>query len=125
MHSIPTEPVLKQLAEAIAGVEAFDERVARLQQLGLAETEAERWADLMPLAFARAAYRFQYGGPYPQDKQRDIQGRPPFSDDEVYQQAMIWACDCGAMDAIDPEVFNRIVRLSPECDFIRSSAGYR
>lgn len=116
--------LLLPLAQALHCAAGFDAQVAALQQLGLEEAEAERWAELMPLAFARAAYRFQFSGPYPQDKQRDLQGWPPYSEDAIYQQAMRWACDCGAMDRLAPDVFNQIVRLSPECDYIRSRAGF-
>ncbi|WP_430460223.1 hypothetical protein ACQUQU_13490 [Thalassolituus sp. LLYu03] len=110
---------LQRIAAALAAHSDFDAQVSALKAVGIDEAEAEHWADLMPVAFARAAYRFQYQGPYPLDKQRDLQGRPPFSDDPLFQQALLWACDCGAMDSISSAEFNGIVRLSPEFEVIR------
>lgn len=114
---------LSVLASAIAGAEQFDQQVVRLMQSGISEAEAEHWADIMPIAFARAAYRFQFSGPYPVDKQRDLQGKPPLADDPLYQQALRWASDCGAMDYVAPDVFNSLVRMSPEFEVIREKAG--
>ncbi|ASP38479.1 hypothetical protein CHH28_07240 [Bacterioplanes sanyensis] len=89
---------------------------ARIQLLGLSKVEAQQWALLMPLAFARAAYRFQL---------------PPLSDEvewheggdcqhlqlsqlAPYSLALSWAMDCGAMDAISSPQYNAIVRRSVE-----------
>ena len=113
---------LNTIASILASTPDFDAQVSALTAAGIAEAEAEHWADLMPVAFARAAYRFQYQGPYPLDKQRDLQGRPPLNEDAIYQQASAWACDCGAMDYLDPQVFNRVVKSSPEYDFIREKS---
>jgi hypothetical protein len=115
--------LLLTVANALTSAQTFEQQAAALVATGMAQGEAEHWVDVTPLAFARAAYRFHYQGPYPVDKQRDIQGLPPLDDDTVYQQAMRWACDCGAMDSINADVFNCIVRLSPELEVIRG--GYQ
>lgn len=114
---------LNTIAVILASMPDFDARARALTAAGIGAAEAEHWADLMPVALARAAYRFQYQGPYPLDKQRDLQGRPPLNEDVFYQQTLLWASDCGAMDYLDPQVFNRVVKSSPEYDFIREKSA--
>ena len=122
MTDLP-HPTLIELAAILAEAKDRDHCLQLLEKTGLNSQSAECWADYMPLAFARAAYRFQFSGPYPLDQARDERGLLPLLEDEVYQQAWFWACDCGAMDSITSAQFNTIVRLSPELEFIRAQAG--
>ena len=94
---------------------------ARLQLLGLSEVEAQQWALLMPLAFARAAYRFQLpeladdvllcAGEHCRSAQ--LQQLAP------YALAQQWALSCADMDSISTPEHNAIVRRSVEFDAIQ------
>ena len=100
----------------------------QLVALGMSEVEARQWLVLMPLAFARAAYRFQL--PELKDEENQyvqchISGQV---DDKVlkldqlapYMLAHSWACDCGLMDQISSKEYNAIVRRSLEFEAIQA-----
>ena len=102
----------------------------RLVDLGMEPTEAKQWSIFMPLAFARAAYRFQL--PELNDEQNQyVQCKMESeSSDEShtmklnqfapYMLAYSWASDCGQMDSITSPEYNAIVRRSIEFKAIQS-----
>jgi len=125
---------LQTLAQCFLQAEGeSDEQLQqRLMTLGLVEAEARQWALLMPLAFARAAYRFQL--PQLADEQNQYvqcllsgektQGVEPhvMKLDQLapYILAHAWACDCGQMDTITSPEYNAIVRRSVDFEAIQS-----
>ena len=98
----------------------------RLVELGMEATEAKQWSLLMPIAFARAAYRFQL--PELNDSQNQYvechmrEGEPHvmmLNQLAPYELAKAWASDCGQMDTISSPEYNSIVRRSVEFEAIQ------
>lgn len=110
--------------------ETDEQLQARLVALGMEPAEGQQWAIFMPLAFARAAYRFQL--PELNDEQNQYvqchMASDPSDEPHVmklnqfapYMLAHAWACDCGQMDAITSPEYNAIVRRSVEFEAIQS-----
>ncbi len=125
---------LQPLAQCFLQAEGeSDEQLQqRLVQLGMADVEARQWVLLMPLAFARAAYRFQL--PHLADEQNQYVQCLLSAEQEAgvephvmkldqlapYILAHAWACDCGQMDTITSPEYNAIVRRSVEFEAIQS-----
>ena len=100
---------------------ATPELQSRFAALQIAAEDAGVWCSLMPVAFARAAYRFHFQGEYPLDQTRQQQGLAALENNTVYTSALAYACDCAAMDYLDTDIFNAIVRMSPEFTALRTA----
>jgi len=113
---------LRNIAHLVAQQNTLNnaELMAAFQALNIDNGEAENWCRLMPVAFARAAYRFSFTGEFPLDIEQQKDKQPLFSDSPVYVAALAYASDCGAMDYLSADVFNGIVRMSPEFTALRS-----
>lgn len=82
--------------------ESDEQLQQRLTQLGMESSEAVQWSLLMPIAFARAAYRFQLpelNDPQNQYVECHIGSEEPhvmkLSQLAPYELAKAWATDCG------------------------------
>lgn len=124
---------LRHALQAIATVflKAENESNEMLEQnlmaLGMEMSEAKQWSLLMPIAFARAAYRFQLpelNDPQNQYVECHIGEQPPnvlrITQLAPYELAKSWATDCGQMDMISSPEYNAIVRRSVEFEAIQS-----
>jgi len=119
MSEINAEAIIEQLTQY--GNRPRQALIALLVDEGMNPDDAARAVDDVALAFCRAAYRFQpLADSAPQQSQRlqqpgqlqPSQPQQPLS--VLYHRAYAFASDCGRCEAMDPAVFNALVKLSPE-----------
>lgn len=101
--------VINTLDQSSADVVAIQRALA---QTGLPEPQVEESLLLIALAFCRAAYRFR-------PEMSELPLDADFLQSDLYQAAYQVASSCALSEAIHVDVFNTIVKFSPEYQHFR------